>query len=128
MRKFPICLSFTPKDCEVLLDRLSIPDCIAECFLDTHPDDPPCEYTWEEVEDAASKLEDMIDDLGCVILESDVECDVLIDAVEGSTMPSKMKDAFDEGAITAGQYNKYKRVFRAIERKMAAAGLEAKFL
>lgn len=116
----PITIKFTPSEWSLIEDRLQVPDAIAECLTE---DDKTLDH--DAVYDAAYAMSHMGPE---ITVNNEIELAVLIDAVEGSTMPAKLKDAVmygdDAEAKTARPMLRH---ISKIEAKLAAACINAHF-
>lgn len=118
---------FTKREAGILFDRLSAPDAVAEALTDTHPDDEAPSYTCEEALVAAEKLGTEINLFRSVNVETQLDRDVIADAVDGSVFPYFIDDSYEDGDMTAAERGGWIATLRRIERKLAKAGIEASF-
>ncbi len=110
-------IKLTETQVELLMHRLDIPDNIAQAFTDTHPEDPPCEWSTESLVVAAHLVARQV--RSAVIFEktlAPIEREVLVEALEGSTWAVLVA----EDPVKARVAN---RAMRDLAAKFHAAGL-----
>ena len=119
-------ITFTKRESDVMMSRLSVPDCIAEALTDTRHEDAPS-YSYAEALTLAEQLETELERDNQVTINSDVARDIVADAVDGSTYPYFLYDAVENLDMTSRERAGWRRVLSAIERKLAAVGIDASF-
>ena len=117
-------INFTKMESDVVVSRLSVPDCIAEALTDT---DETLSYSYATALDVAQELETELERDNCVTINSAVARDVVADAVDGSTYPYFLDDAVENLDMTSRERAGWRRVLSAIERKLTAHGIDARF-
>lgn len=116
----PITIKFTPTEWSLIADRLQVPCAIAECLTG---DDETLDH--DAVHDSAYKMALNGPE---ITVNTEIDLAVLVDAVEGSTMPYKLKDAVQYGCESEAKIARSMlRHISKIETKLAAAGISAKF-
>lgn len=112
----------TTKERDILCDRLSLPYCICEAL-------EHLEYEGGAIESCIEKWNKKFEEGGlfpeCELTELDKE--VLGDAMDGSTYVASIKQMYEAGEVTKGQYAAKIRIVRSIEKKMAGFGIDVKF-
>jgi hypothetical protein len=99
-------MQLTPLEYEIVAHRLTVPECIAECLPDYHP------------EDVADCCESLLDVLRCGLkldAASLLVRDVLIDCVEGSTYCG----CANGGGVSAQKLAAIHRAAESLARKVA---------
>ncbi len=118
----PFDVFLTVNERDILSDRLSLTDCICEAL-------EHLEYEKEKIERCAEKWSNKFEWSGlfpeCKLTELDKE--VLGDAIDGSTYVISIKQMLEAGEITKAQYAAKIRIMRSIEKKMAGFGIDVKF-
>lgn len=106
-------IRFSPTDCEVILDRLTVPDALAEALTDVPEGEPGPDYSAEDVLEAAATLERVF--RGELLLArrlTPVEADTLADAIEGSTWAARAWGRHARAELGPGTFD---RILREIE-------------
>ena len=117
----PITIKFTPGEWDILSDRLYLADAIAEALTD-ETGDKRLHLTYQ------GRAQIMALNGSPVRLNDQRDIDVLVDAVEGSTMPARLRDTINYGEADEKRAARAQmRHFKNIEAKLAAAGIEAHF-
>lgn len=123
---YPITIIFTPGEFAILEDRLNLGDCIADALTDFEEGDKPTVTADRDtIEERASRITGPI-----VTLADELDLAILADAIHGSTIPYKAKDALELGGTEEESRwaRAARRHFKAIEQKFTAAtGEEAHF-
>ena len=99
-------MMFTKSELEIVKHRLQVPDAIAECLEDT--------WGYGIVADRASLLSE---NTHLIDWSSELDRDIVVDSLEGSTVFCGIEDAVALGEITKGA---------ALAMHKAAKSLEAK--
>jgi len=95
---------FSPTDCDVILDRLAMPDAIAEALTDS---DTPPDYSADDVLEAAATLERVFrGELVLLRKLTPVEADTLADAIEGSTWAAPTWGRHGRAALGAKTFDR----------------------
>jgi hypothetical protein len=124
MNKFPIVINFTSTQWPLVFDRLDAPCAIVNALTDHEEGDdrpePDNTEIWDRIRDMALDQR--------VTIRDQLDLDILIDAVEGSIMPAKLKDQLNFG--TSAEIREARLMLRQIkplERMLFAAGIDAVF-
>lgn len=111
-------LTFSKREAEVLLHRLTLHDAIAECLTDYDPDhDPVPAFHRDDVEKAAERLERELSTKGTLTIETALDREVIEDVVDGNTFGPGLEDALDD-ELTAAQIAAWRRTIRALNTKL----------
>lgn len=124
MSKFPIVINFTSAQWPLILDRLEAPCAIVNALTDYEEGDdrpvPDNVEIWDRIRDMALDQR--------VTIRDQLDLDILIDAVEGSTMPAKLKDVVESGTPHGQREARWMlKQIKPLERMLHAAGVEATF-
>lgn len=120
-------IRFTKDEAETIDSRLSAPDCIAEALTDVYPGDPVPPYTHAEAMRAADRMHATLTRELCLDFASRVERDVAEDIVDGSVFGYFIADALADGDMMPSEAQRWRRAMRSVERKLARAGIRARF-
>jgi chaperonin GroEL (HSP60 family) len=119
-------LRLTKLQAEMLHDRLTLPECIVEALTDGTDRTDRAEI--EKVANALEKIMRIIAEKSgfgsYVTFETELEMEVLAEALEGGTYLCRMEDAYNDGDITAAEWRKYRRAADDLAEKMRKAGIE----
>ena len=76
-------IKFTPLEWDLITDRPE--DCIVEAHIDTHPDDPSCKWSKEELEDRVQSLYELSpgDEID---LSDPLTFSIIEDCIDGGTI------------------------------------------
>ena len=102
-------MRLTPIQVAIVKHRLEIPDAIYECLNDTYDD----QFDYEDVCDAAEYLAEAIEEPIDYDALTNVERQVLKDAIEGSTYADAADDAVSNREMS---YQEAAAIRRAFER------------
>lgn len=109
--KYPVMLSLTTTERAFLLDRFEAGGALTDCMVDTFADDPDMcreRAEWDELAD--SLIERIKHDGPPVMVDNRWEEELIVDALEGSTLLVRMNDARAADEITRQKYQGYVRV------------------
>ena len=104
-------ISLTEEEIEILLDRPG--DCLVEVLTDA--DDPV--YSAGKVQCAVDAMHIQIQK-GILIPGTPVECDVVMDMVNGSTWYARSRDGMMNGDITRRELCRIDHVLKRLENKI----------
>lgn len=120
---FPINLKFTADQWALIVDRLEVGECIADAMTDREDDEPT-----PDRETIIEKARMMALKGAEVTLADELDLEIFVDAIDGSTMPAKLLDQREYGEPNeAEEATRLLKQRRPIEAKLAALGIEAIF-
>lgn len=124
MNRFPIVINFSSAQWPLIFDRLDAPCAIVNALTDHEEGDdrpePDNTEIWDRIRDMALDQR--------VTIRDQLDLDILIDAVEGSTMPAKLKDVAERGTPHGQREARWMlKQIKPLERMLNAAGVEAVF-
>lgn len=118
--KYPVMLSLTTTERAFLLDRFEAGGALADCMVDTFDDDPDMRLERGEWEGMADGLIDRLKHDGPpVLVDNRWEEELIVDALEGSTLLVRMNDARAADEITRQKYQGYVRVASKLRQYLA---------
>lgn len=126
--EFPFTIEFTRGEWAVIVDRLEAPDAIGQALTDGMFDEAKAEelrplYTQRAYSMALYGIH-----RPTVTIQDVMDWEVLLDAIEGSTMGPKAADAIEYGEEADRKWGKSaQRAMRKVEKRFAAMGSNVKF-
>lgn len=94
-------MRLTPTQLAILLHRLELADCLADCFSSELVGEPGYDARYNEVESAASDLCLYVRRNGCwPDALTPLQLEILVDCLEGSTWFADEEDAIARGDLT----------------------------
>jgi hypothetical protein len=115
-------IKFTDQEISILLHRFTIPECIAEALTD-HADDeePIVNFPTEYVQRRAEAMSDELTQKRQLVIITDLDREILVDAIEGSTLGYIIMESDD---FTMEEKRKKIRTLRSIEKKVRDHNIE----
>lgn len=89
--------------------------------------EPPAPYTAHEAEQVARAMEKGLEANGIIAVATQLDKDVLEDAVDGNPWLMCMVDGYLDGEETKAALTRARRQCASIEAKLASAGIMAQF-
>ena len=108
-------MKLTYLEADILLHRLSVPDCIAEALADTYG------FDVGTVADTAEAIERVVSSsplLTAELLDLPHAVEVLIDAVDGSTYEAAAEGELEDGLMTLREFRRIGRAGRSLAEKI----------
>lgn len=117
-------LKLTKYDQDVLLDRLEgVPDALAECMRDAY-EDYGLHWSCRYAEDGIAAAGRFVEAGGGDVQALDRHARwALLDAWEGSTWPSRLRDGYEDGEISRSQYTRESARLRALDARVEQSDL-----
>ena len=105
-------IKLTPLQVEIVLHRLTIPDAIHECLNDTYPD----QFDLEDVCTAAEYVAELIREPFDLEALTQIEKEVFVDAIDGSTFTACADGGYDNGEISRQQLSAIESAYARLQR------------
>lgn len=116
-------LTLTKNEANILLHRLTVPDAIADCLLDT---EGLTTATHSEIMNCAFDLQRQINHTQSLTIDTELQRIIIADAVDGSTYFANIEDEIALGNITHQWATALLRACDSLEAKLRAIGIESR--
>lgn len=118
-------IKFDDDEVAALMQRFTVPECIAEALTD-HADDekPVVAVPAQYVEDRAIALARELTEHRQLVIITDVDKEIVKDAIEGSTLPGIINDLYNEGEYTKKEANRRMKTLEKLEIKLRGHGID----